>query len=132
MGKLMVYLDKVTNLVDKDTLGKSDPYVKLELEQDNWVMDKDFGTKTSSKKKDDLNPEWGETFCFEELPGLNNLVLKVTIKDDDPLFDDKLGGCKINLEELGLTSEPTGVDRVVDANLICKDARIFLQISYEE
>ena len=132
MGKLIVFLDKVTNLIDNDTFGKSDPYVKFELEQDNLMFDKDFGTKYSTKKKDDLNPEWGETFTFENVPGLNNLVLKVTVKDDDPIVDDKLGSCKINLEELGLTSDPTGIDRVVDNNIICKDARIFLRISFEE
>ena len=132
MGKLIILLDKVTNLVDEDAMGKSDPYVKFELEQDNLIFDKDFGDKFSSKKKDTLNPEWGETFEFEDIPGLNNMVLKCIVKDDDPIFDDKLGSCKINLEELGLTSEPTGVDRVVDDNWLCKDARIFLQISYEE
>ena len=131
MGKLIVFLDKCTNLVDEDTLGKSDPYVKFDLEQDNLIWDKDFGDKTSTKKKDDLNPEWGETFEFE-IPNLNNMVLKVTVKDDDPVFDDKLGYCKIPLEDLGLDENPTGIDRVVDNNILCKDARIFLQLSYVE
>jgi len=35
MGILTIYLDKITNLVDDDHAGNSDPYVKFELEQDN-------------------------------------------------------------------------------------------------
>ena len=132
MGKLIVTLDKVTNLVDEDAIGKSDPYVKFELEQDNLVFDKDFGDQVSSKKKDTCNPEWDETFYFSDIPGLNNMVLKCIVKDDDPIFDDKLGSCKIKLENMGLTSDPVGVDAVVDDNWICKDARIFLKLAYEE
>ena len=29
MGILTIHLDKVTNLKDEDTMGKSDPYVKV-------------------------------------------------------------------------------------------------------
>jgi hypothetical protein len=52
--------------------------------------------------------------------------------DDDMLFDDKIGKCKINLENLGLSSEPMDIDRVVDNNWFSKDARIYLSISYVE
>jgi hypothetical protein len=34
MAILTVTLNKVTNLADEDLLGKTDPYVKFELEQD--------------------------------------------------------------------------------------------------
>ena len=51
MGILTVFLDKIDNLADEDMVGKSDPYVKFELEQDNMVFDKDFGEQKSSKKK---------------------------------------------------------------------------------
>ena len=54
------------------------------------------------------------------------------VMDDDPIFDDKMGSCKINIEELGLGPEPTGIDRVVDNNVFTKDARIFLKLSYKE
>ena len=37
MGVLTIYLDKCTDLTNKDFLSASDPYVILELEQDNWV-----------------------------------------------------------------------------------------------
>jgi hypothetical protein len=34
MAILTVTLNKVTNLADEDVIGKTDPYVKFELEQD--------------------------------------------------------------------------------------------------
>ena len=40
MGVLTVKLVKATHLADKDLAGKTDPYVKLELEQDNLVRAK--------------------------------------------------------------------------------------------
>lgn len=133
MAIITVKLVKVTNLTDGDAAGKSDPYVKFELEQDNMVFDKDFGDQKSSKKKDELNPEYDETFTFE-VPssiGLNNLVLTCKVMDDDMLRDDKIGSCKIQLEDLDLTSEPSGIDRVVDNNWFSSDARIYLELSYD-
>ena len=37
MGVLTIYLDKATDLTNKDFLSCSDPYVSFELEQDNFV-----------------------------------------------------------------------------------------------
>ena len=37
MGVLTVFLEKCTDLKDKDVMSKSDPYVLLEIEQDNFV-----------------------------------------------------------------------------------------------
>jgi hypothetical protein len=37
MGVLTVKVIKATNLADKDFVGKTDPYVQIELEQDNMV-----------------------------------------------------------------------------------------------
>ena len=45
MGVLTVLLKNITNLADEDHIGKSDPYVKFELEQDNLVFDKDYGER---------------------------------------------------------------------------------------
>lgn len=132
MAILTVKLNKVTNLKDGDLIGKSDPYVKFELEQDNMVFDKDFGKQKSSVKSDDCNPVYDETFTFEvpSTEGLHNLVLTCKIMDDDTLKDDKLGKCKIKLDDLSLSETPTGVDRVVDKNIFSSSARIYLEISY--
>jgi hypothetical protein len=55
----------------------------------------------------------------------------IKVWDDDLGMDDKMGSCKIRLEELGLTATPLGTDRVIDNNLIRKDARIFLRLSWD-
>jgi C2 domain len=96
------------------------------------IFDKNYGNKSSSKKADEISPEYDETFTWEieDTEGVNNLVLTCKIMDDDMLLDDKIGVAKIKLEDLALTAEPIGVDRVVDNNWFCKDARIYLTISY--
>lgn len=46
MGKLTVQLDKVTNLIDRDLFGKSDPFVEFHLETDNFgPFDNSHGKK---------------------------------------------------------------------------------------
>ena len=66
MGKIVVFLDRVSHLVDADIIGTTDPYVKFHLEQDNAIFDKNYGKKTSTKKKGDQNPVYGETFEVTE------------------------------------------------------------------
>jgi len=130
MGSLNVFLEKVTNLSDQDLLGKSDPYVVFELEQDNMFLDKDFGRKQSSKKKDDCSPVYNESFTFTDLPGLKNLVLNVKIMEDDIVSDDKIGSCRIKLDKLRLDHGPVRDAWVVDNNLFSKDAKIFLKLTW--
>jgi Ca2+-dependent lipid-binding protein len=132
MGVLVVYLDKVTNLADEDHIGKSDPYVKFELEQDNIFKDKDFGKRKSSKKKDESNPEYGETFTWADVPGLDNLVLKVEVMDDDLVSDDKLGSVNIKLEKMEGLEDGLEGEWTVDDNWFSKDAKIFLKITWTE
>jgi Ca2+-dependent lipid-binding protein len=132
MGRLTIFLEKATNIADKDLIGKTDPYVRFELEQDNLIGDHDYGFQRSSVKKDDTNPEYNETFIFNNIKTLNNLVLKVRILDDDFAGDDKVGYCKIKLEDLGLTSSPMAIERVVDRNLLTKNGMVYLKLSYDE
>jgi Ca2+-dependent lipid-binding protein len=143
MGVLTVKLLKVTHLKDSDGLGKSDPYVKFELEQDNMVFDRNYGKKVSTKKKNVLSPEYNETFEFDSVPTMNNMVLNVKIMDDDIGLDDKIGSCKINLERLHITETPKAVDAVVERKgpklslcccfSMCKhNATIYLEISFTE
>ena len=58
------------------------------------------------------------------------MVLICKVMDDDFLRDQKLGQCKIKLDDLPLSATPIGVERVVDDNWFTKDARIFLTIAY--
>merc|ERR1712130_302544 len=102
---------------NKDVFSKTDPYIKFEIEQDNWLRDYDYGRQISSKKQDDLNPIYGETFYFN-LPTLKNMILKIKVMDDDGILskDDKVASCKIKLSELGLTTHPKPVEKVIDRN----------------
>jgi Ca2+-dependent lipid-binding protein len=77
MGVLTVVLVKIANLRDEDGLGKSDPYVKFELEKDKWMFDKTLGKFESTHKKNDCNPEYNETFKFEKVPTMDNMKLHV-------------------------------------------------------
>jgi Ca2+-dependent lipid-binding protein len=112
---------------------QSDPYVIFALEQDNVVFDKDFGTRKSTVKSGQLSPVYGETFTFN-LPdsiGLDNVVLTITVKDDDPIHDDSLGKTKIKLEKLDIDAVPRDISAVIDNNWFSKDAKIYLKLSYE-
>jgi Ca2+-dependent lipid-binding protein len=137
MGVLTVFLDKIDDLKDEDGIGRSDPYVKFELEQDNSLFDKDFGKQESSKKKGTCNPVYHETFTFANIPSLRNMVLTVRIKDEDVGFDDNIGYCKIELDGLDLSDKPRAIDKVIDrkglvGRIFKKEARIHLQLSYKE
>mmetsp|Transcript_17205 Transcript_17205/g.22316 ORF Transcript_17205/g.22316 Transcript_17205/m.22316 type:complete len:132 (+) Transcript_17205:55-450(+) len=129
MGILNIFLDRIENLADEDHIGKSDPYVKFELEQDNLFLDKDFGEMVSTKKKDEQNPVYGEEFHFN-IPELKNMVLTVKVMDKDVGKDGKLGKCKIKLDKLGLDPTPHEYKGKVDNNLFSKDAFVYLNLSY--
>jgi Ca2+-dependent lipid-binding protein len=134
MGVLTVLLEKVTNIADKDGIGKSDPYVKITLEQDNFGVfrDQGYGAKLSSKKANTINPVYNETFTFTDLPSLDNMVLTCKIMDDDIGFDDKLGSCKIKLEHLGLNATPKDFEYCVDKNMFKMDGIVHLKLSYSK
>jgi hypothetical protein len=64
--------------------------VKFELEKDNWVMDKDYGDRKSSRKGGETSPEYHEVFVWDNVDNLNNMVLRCQVMDDDPAFDGTL------------------------------------------
>ncbi len=162
MGVLTIFLKKISNLCDEDNLGRSDPYVMFELEKDKWMFDKTLGKHQSSKKKNQCNPEYDESFTFKNVPTTDNMLLHVkgklhgrgtcrrdsgvtkwlndlfsfAVMDDDFGLDDQLGGCTIDLEKLGLSGEPTDVEQLIQnkkgEGWFSKRAKIFLQISYTE
>lgn len=130
-GVLTIYLDRLANLANKDLLSKSDPYVKLSIEQDNWIRDLDHGQQISARKHNDLNPVYDEVFHFN-LPTLRNMVLRVQVMDDDGglTSDDKMGACKLKLWELGLTAAPKPVERVIDRNVLSSNGTCHLRLAY--
>ena len=135
MGVVKVFLDKISNLRDEDGIGKSDPYVTFHLEQDNYFLDKNYGKKKSSKKKNDLNPKYGEEFEFTGVGSADNLYLHVKVFDDDVGFDDELGACKIDLRKLA-PDNPIEVEQVIDhkkdGGWFSKKAKIFLKVTLAE
>mmetsp|Transcript_15239 Transcript_15239/g.31596 ORF Transcript_15239/g.31596 Transcript_15239/m.31596 type:complete len:132 (+) Transcript_15239:163-558(+) len=131
MGVLTVRLIKADNLKDADFLGKTDPYVKIELEQDNAFRDKDYGTQISSTKQGERNPVWDETFTFN-IPTLNNMVLSFRVYDDDiGSKDDKCGKCKVKLEHEDITADPKHFTKRIDFNLLSANGTLSFEISYE-
>mmetsp|Transcript_21616 Transcript_21616/g.60099 ORF Transcript_21616/g.60099 Transcript_21616/m.60099 type:complete len:133 (+) Transcript_21616:160-558(+) len=131
MGILKVRLVKATNLADKDYFGKSDPYVRLDLKQDNYLLDVDYGYQRSSIKKNNLNPVWNEDYSFN-IPTLKNMVLKLRVMDSDfGTRDDQCGWCKIRLDKEGITSSPKNIEKIVDRKLIRANGKIFVSISYK-
>mmetsp|Transcript_29470 Transcript_29470/g.61497 ORF Transcript_29470/g.61497 Transcript_29470/m.61497 type:complete len:132 (+) Transcript_29470:181-576(+) len=131
MGILTIFLDRATNLKDKDTIGESDPYIKFELEQNNFVGDEDHGEHKSTTKENDLNPVYGETFHCN-IPTLDNMELTVKVMDDDIVGDDKMGKCKIKLEKLGLSESPTPLREKVYNRVFGDDSYVFLTLTYTE
>jgi len=95
------------------------------------LLDKDYGERKSSKKKNEQNPVYGEEFHFN-IPTLKNMELTVKVLDDDVVHDDKIGKCKIKLDKLGLSKKPVEVKKKVDNHIFSPDAHIFLKISYSE
>ena len=96
------------------------------------VRDKDYGFQKSTTKKGDVNPVWDETFTFN-IPTLNNMVLSLKVFDDDVgSRDDKCGRTKIHLEKEDITASPTCIEKTIDRNLLRKNGKIVVEISYTE
>lgn len=149
MGVLTVFLEKLTDLRDTDAfkminpksiMDRSDPLVKLRLEQDNRFFDKDYGTQESSQKRETQNPDYDETFTFEDVDSLKKLVLHIQVIDYDEgmgsMNDDSLGNCSIKLDELSLSEEPKEYSQEIDRNgtggWFSQNARVHLKLSFKE
>uniref|UniRef100_A0A3N7EE96 C2 domain-containing protein n=1 Tax=Populus trichocarpa TaxID=3694 RepID=A0A3N7EE96_POPTR len=82
---------EASDMKPSDLNGLADPYVKGQLGPYR------FRTKTQRKT---LSPKWHEEFkipiCTWELPN----VLAIDVRDKDPLFDDALGVCTVDINEL--------------------------------
>jgi Ca2+-dependent lipid-binding protein len=135
MGLLTVLLEKIDHLRDEDGIGRSDPFVKFQLEQDKLLFDKGYGEKVSTTKRNDLNPEYNEVFEFDQIPSLKNMKLSVSIMDSDIGFDQRLGHCEIQLEDLDIKPDfGKTVSKTVEhkKGLFQRDAVIHLKFSFRE
>ncbi|KAF5191596.1 C2 and gram domain-containing protein [Thalictrum thalictroides] len=88
--KLLVKVIEGRNLRAMDFNGSSDPYVRVQLGRHK------FRTKVVKKN---LNPFWGEDFCFR-VDDLNEDLI-ITVLDEDKYFNDDLVGLvKISVNQV--------------------------------
>ena len=137
MGKVTVVLEKLKNLKDTDgAMNHPDPYVKMELEKDNFgPFDKKYGEFVSTTKKGTCNPHYDETFVFDGVDTTDNLELKIKVYDSDWGKDDHLGEKTFKLEGMLNPGQTVELDEELDKDhkgWLSRDARIILQITYEE
>ncbi|KAL8269292.1 hypothetical protein Esti_006782 [Eimeria stiedai] len=91
-----VYVLTARNLQNVDTLSLSDPYLKVQLGQQQVISEKVFDNN--------CNPNFYEHFVFRVLiPGAANLKIIVMDKGDMIQSDSQLGMVAVDLEERWLT-----------------------------
>lgn len=133
MSTLKIRLVQVTNLTNGGMGDEADPYIQLELREDNALFrnDVNYGMKKSTQKKDETNPVYNELFEFDDVENLENVELTVTVMDDDVGRDDQLGKVTIQLEKLDLDPEPFMVRKCVKKR-IGDDSWVTLWLSWGE
>ncbi|CAB4396851.1 hypothetical protein RhiirA5_365104 [Rhizophagus irregularis] len=89
-GTLTVTVVEAKNLKDEDLIGKSDPYIKLILNENN--------TQATSTKSGDLNPTYNETFTFN-IDGHKHLDIECWDKDT-VTSDDIIGKNDVSLSHV--------------------------------
>jgi Ca2+-dependent lipid-binding protein len=133
MGVVTVVLQKVMNIRDKDGMGKSDPYVMLELQKRRIGPDRVLGKNESSRKSNTCNPEYNETFTFHGINSLDEIELSIRVMDEDIGRDDCLGKVEIDLEHAELSATPKSIVAVIDPKrfkIFKTEATIHLLVSY--
>ena len=86
IGTLTIYIQQAQNLPVMDSNGKSDPFVKLKINDNRGNI---LSGKTSIIPET-LNPKWYQSFTFNNIP--INETLKIEIYDFDKLRRDDLMG----------------------------------------
>jgi hypothetical protein len=95
-GKLTLHVISAKGLMNADTIGKSDPYVRVQLAAAGKVV-ANYKTKVID---DDLNPKWKEQFHHIIPAGdpVNVLTLSLCVWDQDPGEDEFLGEVHIDVD----------------------------------
>lgn len=93
-GELSIYIRSATNLISADRNGKSDPFIKL------YVNDsKDLFYKSKCQKKT-LNPTWNES-CTVSIHNRINSYLRIKVMDwDAGQADDPIGDAIVHLDKI--------------------------------
>ena len=90
MGKVDIRVVAARNLHNKETFGKSDPYVVVHCAGRKY--------KTSTKKNT-LQPEWGEVFKFM-LADPATEQIRIEVWDDNTVSDEAMGHYNLSLSGL--------------------------------
>jgi len=85
---------RAEGIKDKDRLTKSDPYLVVS------IGSKSFRTRTI---KNDLSPQWNETFTFKVSKGKSKDI-HLKLKDDDYGIDDTIGTATVSSADLPMYS----------------------------
>lgn len=110
MGVLTIYLDKCTNLTNKERWGTSDPYCTTTVKMvSKYIGQRDMGQKKSTIHYKNLNPKFDELYEFV-INGLDDHQLYISVKDDQGMIlkDQFLGKIEMNLWEVKGLQESDG------------------------
>ena len=89
-----------TDLCDQDYAGTSDAYVEVELYQSDCSFACSYQKQQTPTVGGSLNPIWDENLVFSTDLGLDDIVLEMTVWDNDRWnFDDKNGRVALHLAE---------------------------------
>merc|ERR1712066_1090740 len=113
-GQLKIYIFKALNL-EKDALGKSDPYVVVKYK--DTVLQ-------SNCIKNSLQPEWNFDASFDLL---GDQDIEITVRDSDIGRDNVLGNITVPAEEMISYEEKTWLDLQN-----CKSGKILVSSEYKE
>merc|ERR1712106_1238490 len=117
-GVLEITVQKASELVNKDMIGKSDPYVKIKFK------DQEF---KSRKVRNTLEPEWNFSANLIVTSSDENSDIVVEVYDDDFGKENFIGSYKCSLKHaIKETDKPA-----VWCNLVgCKSGKIFFSTIY--
>merc|ERR1712106_707828 len=117
-GVLEITVQKASELVNKDMIGKSDPYVKIKFK------DQEF---KSRKVRNTLEPEWNFSANLIVTSSDENSDIVVEVYDDDFGKENFIGSCKCSLKH-AIKETDKGA---VWYNLVgCKSGKIFFSTIY--
>ena len=116
-GQLKISVVRAENLENKDTLGKSDPYIVIKY--------KDLVLQSNSVKNS-LQPEWNFEASFDLLDDPDQNI-EITVKDSDIGKDETLGHLTLTVEKIISLREQTWLD-LQD----CKSGKILVSSELNE
>merc|ERR1712054_307612 len=97
-GVLDVEIIEASKLVNKDMIGKSDPYVKLKFKKDEFI---------SKKIRNSLEPKWNFSVPLQISKEDSKELIEITVYDDDFGAENFIGSLVLPLSKL-LTDKDIG------------------------